>query len=270
MAPKKAGHVLFSLRGYNSKGTAVVTDSNNRHFLSESNGDPVLEIRYDHQSKSPDTLLTIGRLGDVRVDNRLISRIQCSFEIDQKTGIIMLYDRSTSGSTQVHSEGSNCMKMKTDNHVRRVLVNGNINTVIGMGGTYSDNVMFELLWNYNTLQAMSIMQHRSTIPLHRQNPCHALTVAAETEAPSRITRMHTPSYVAKSETRYSIVGEIAAGTSGNVKKVVDVDLGDVYAMKIISPPQDADKATWAKEKLPLLKREVENLFRLRHVSESLL
>lgn len=62
------------------------------------------------------------------------------------TGVIMLYDRSNSQTTQVY--GENACKFETG-RLRRVVVAENLNTKIGIGGQACDLTQFQLRWHNN-------------------------------------------------------------------------------------------------------------------------
>jgi hypothetical protein len=59
-----------------------------------------------------------------------ISRLQCSFEIDLDSGVVMLYDRSSIQTTQVSGENATPFE---SGRLRRVVVQEKLNTIIGTG-----------------------------------------------------------------------------------------------------------------------------------------
>lgn len=65
------------------------------------------------------TLATLGRDGDVVVEGSNIAKIQCSFEIDLDTKVVMFYDRSNSQTSQVFGENATPFEY---GRLRRVLV----------------------------------------------------------------------------------------------------------------------------------------------------
>jgi hypothetical protein len=157
-------------------------------------GEPVLDIGFHIRPQSSDTLATLGRgpNTDVFVEGSGIGRVQCSFEINRETGIIMLYDRSASLSTQVFGEGA--MKFNVCG-MRRVVVLPHLNTEIGMGGERSDLVRFRLVWHVTSVETIEKVKAGERM-IHGQEDDSRLARTvdeASTSLPSeRVTRIHTP------------------------------------------------------------------------------
>jgi len=104
---------IFSLVPKSERAKAIVNDRKNERFASvllDKAGNPVkaLDIGFRVGSSSPYTLATLGRCGaDITIEGPSISRIQCSFELHQTSGMVMLYDRSNSQTTHVLARMSN-------------------------------------------------------------------------------------------------------------------------------------------------------------------
>ncbi|KAF1951824.1 hypothetical protein CC80DRAFT_552896 [Byssothecium circinans] len=90
--PRHSPHhrALFSLVPTNDRATAVLNHPDNAHHISVVSDDRKpgktlygLDIGLHIGSKSRYTLATIGRCGDIIVEGLAISRIQCSFEINE-------------------------------------------------------------------------------------------------------------------------------------------------------------------------------------------
>jgi hypothetical protein len=129
------------------------------------------------------TLATMGRTGDVIVEGSTIARIQCSFEIDRETNVVMFYDRSSSQTSQVF--GENAVQFE-HGRPRRVVVQDQLNTIIGMGGVKRNLVLFQLQWHYLPEQVTERVKGRDREHLE-VNPRLSRTMdEAETVAPSRM------------------------------------------------------------------------------------
>ena len=117
--PRSCPHpgVLFSLRPRSERAKRLVAHPNNAHNVSTlSDGTLALHVGFHLHGKSSTTLATLGRgvHADIFVEGSDISRVQCSFEIDLDTGVVMLYDRSFANSTQVYGEGATPFERERD------------------------------------------------------------------------------------------------------------------------------------------------------------
>ncbi len=244
--PRHCPHplALFSLipvRG-NDRAKDVVANSANSHLVSKlSNGALALDIGFHIRSKSSDTLATLGRSDtDIILEGSSIGRVQCSFEIDLDTGVVMLYDRSNSQTTQVFGENATPFEWGRS---RRVVVQKKLNTIIGMGGVRCDLVQFKLEWHQDPTQVVKTIKNHEALPYNREeNPRLARTVdEAPTDLPTpRETRLHTPG-PRQLKMRYSKVHQLGSGQYGAVHKAIDVDSGKFMAVKIIERPMNASK-----------------------------
>jgi len=127
---------LFSLvpvRGNKRAEDAVSHTDNIRHVSTISNSTEALDVGFHIRGKSSTTLATLGRgiEADIYLEGSSIAKVQCSFEIDLDTGVVMFYDRSHGRTTQVY--GDNATPFEHE-RVRKVLVRKDLNTIIGMGG----------------------------------------------------------------------------------------------------------------------------------------
>lgn len=276
MASTDDDSVLFYLKGYNKEGIEVVNDPNNQYLASTADGHVVLAIGYNMRSPTnTNTLATMGRDGDILVNDRLISRIQCSFEIEPKTGVVLLYDRSTSRSTQVYGDPSFKFEL---NGIRRVVVQKDMNQLLGMGGTGRNRIQFEIVWKHSPSVAMGKLRGYSDTLKRRENPRHARTIVnpnneetvVNTPLPM-MTRTHTLGQ-GQSQFAYVDIGRIGAGAFGEVRKIVNVYSGELFAQKKLRPlcgnpsEEERRKRHWS---YLYMKREVEVLSQMRHVSDIL-
>ncbi|KAK2812448.1 hypothetical protein FQN50_001449 [Emmonsiellopsis sp. PD_5] len=265
MSPRPHPHplALFSLVPKNDRAKAVVADPLNAHLVSGSGTKFGLDIGLHIRSKSPNTLATLGRGDvDVYVAGSTIAKTQCSFEIDQNTNIVMLYDRSHSQTTQAF--GDDAIPFE-HGRARKVVVHKKVNSILGMGGAMRNLVLFELKWHHDLATMTEVIQSRQSIPLGvEENPRLARTIdEADTVLPSRrATRLHTPG-PGRLKIRYAKVDRLGAGQFGEVHKVIDADSGRLMAVKILRRPGSGAKGEQERW-MELLKREVETLARIDH------
>lgn len=145
---------LFFSRSGKERARLVVAHPCNSHLVSISSGEYVLDIRFNVRSKSRGTLAALGRGSDVDVfiEGSSIAKIQCSFKIDIDSKVVMLYDRSNGGTTQVYGDRVVPYEQGCS---RRVVVGEALNTIIGMAGVGNDLVQSELEWRPNQIQAIA-------------------------------------------------------------------------------------------------------------------
>ncbi|CDM30302.1 hypothetical protein DTO013E5_9283 [Penicillium roqueforti] len=257
---------LFSLRPLNERAKNVASHPGNKHLTSKLNdGTIVLDIGFHIRSRSRHTIATLGRGGDADlfIEGFNISKIQCSFEIEPNTNVIMLYDRSHGQTTQVF--GHNATPFE-HGRVRQVVVQKNLNDVLGMGGKMQDVFRFQLLWHENTcLTTERIKELESILDDHVENPRLARTVDdLETVLPSQMqTRIHTAGPL-QLKMRYTKIDRLGSGQFGVVYKAIDVDTGKLLAVKILQQPEQALDEEWRKSLYYALKREVEALSQISH------
>ena len=258
---------LFSLVAHAESAEAVIRDPANIHFVATM-PDGKLGLDVGHilsKAASNGTLVTIGRNSDIVVRGRHISKLQCSFEMDMSTGIIMFYDRSHGQTSQVFGQNSEPFEL---GRVRKIVVHEGLNEVIGMGGRKCDSIQFELRWHKNPHETMTLVRNRAGVCHLEDHPHLARTFdPIDTALPSRVgTRVHTPA-VTQSRMRHRQLGlPLGRGQFATVYKTIDVDSGQLLAVKIISqPPEAHDQEKWKQSLHFALKREVEILSRIHHV-----
>lgn len=264
---------LFSLHPVadSERAKAAFSHPDNDHLVSRSSdGNLALNIGFHIRGKSSKTLATLGRGfdADIYVEGSNIARIQCSFEIDFDTGIVMFCDRSLAKSSQVFGENAMPFEHK---RIRQVLVNHKLNDIIGMGGERRDLIRFRLVWYQNPEKTVETIKNYKTLLCGRvENPRLARTMdEAPTSLPScRETRPHTV-HTARSlqlKMRYVTMRSAGSGTFGEVFKAIDVDSGKFMAVKILKRPTIISEAeNWRVS----VKREVEILSNISHVSKTL-
>lgn len=253
---------LFALVPRNPGAQAVLEHPHNRHLVSVFQDPKVegqtligLSVGLHIVSKSRFTLATIGRSGaDISVEGANISRIQCSFEVHETTEEIMLYDRSAAQTTQVCGRKSTPFRAGT---VRRVVVDKKTNLEFAFGGIDRNLVHFRIVWLKSDYDLTEPISNRE------DHPCFARTVDDDLAiAPSiRATRIHIGGN--RLDIRYSPRKQLGKGAFGTVWKIANIDTGEHYALKKMEWPELQSR------KYIAMKREVEALSRLSHVSHGL-
>lgn len=255
---------LFSLIPLNERAKSVLEQrENTRHVSTLPNGKQALDVGFQLHGTTSTTLATLGRHvdADIYVEGGSIAKIQCSFEIDLDTGIVMLFDRSHGHTTQVF-----CQNVRPFEHgrVRKVLVQEKLNTIIGMGGECCNLFEFKLKWHRDSTKKVEAIKSNNTLPCPLlENPRLAQTVhEAPTDFSSRrITRLHTTGPW-QLEMRHVKMTQLGSGQFGVVWKTIDVDSGKLMAVKVLKRP------TRGSQEEVALKREVETLSAISHVRKS--
>lgn len=255
---------LFSLVPLNERAERVLAHLSNQHLVSRvEDGSLGLNIGHVRSiSGNDNTLATLGRNGDVTVDSSSISKTQCSFEVDPDTKVIMFYDRSHSQTSQVSGDNATPFGY---GRPRKAVVQKDVNDIIGMGGTRLNLLQFKLIWHCTPKNTTKRVKDRES-SLLAENPRLAQTIdEADTVLPSqRETRIIT-SGPEHSRTRYVRGDRLGSGAFGVVYQALDLYTGKHMAVKIIKRPDGPMQQEWGK-----LKREVQILSSIQHVSEDIL
>lgn len=251
---------LFSLLPLNDRAKEILELPENAHLVStlrpgqEKPAVQGLDIGFHIRSTSRYTLATIGRHGDIVIKGNSISRIHCSFELDEHNKEeVMLQDRSSNNSTELL--GMTKVPFEPGRPHRRVVIDRSINLEFGLGGAACDLYQFQI-FRHTYPEGMV----RQLINCRQDNPRQTRTIADEplTMAASLpLTQIHAPG--SPGRIRYSRRVELGSGSYGVVWKVANVDTGEHLAVKRIKRPQ-----IQTSEYL-LLKREVDVLSRISHV-----
>ena len=203
---------LFSLWPMNQMAESAAADPLNYHVSQLERGITVIDIGFQIRTRSCTTLATIGRGDvDVYVPEPYISKVQCSFEIDLNTHVVMLYDRSFANTTQVFGDDSVPFE-----HGRpcKVVIKNKLNTCIGMGGSSRRRIEFRVQWHLSVADAMNNIRQQNIAALtNTENPRLARTIdVADTILPSRPeTRIHTQNQH-QLKMRYAYVDAVKLGS----------------------------------------------------------
>lgn len=258
---------LFSLIPLNRKAEEAVEDGNNNHLVSISSKSnvPSFDIGFHINSQSSfNTLTTLGRDNcDIYLQSNSIARTHCSFEIDDlNTGIIMFYDRSHKHNTQISGEEGR--PFEKGRSPRKVLVYPGFNDMISMGGINGDLVKFQLEWILNEGQIKEVARkHRDVGKDMIRNPRKARTRdPTKTALPSvRMTPDQAFQNTSQSALRYFRRDLLGVGSFGKVWRAIDVDSGQVMAMKQIDWVAGSQDQDYVKR----VRGEVELMRRAKHV-----
>ena len=265
---------LFSLIPLNQKADEAVQDANNSHLVSISSKSnvPSFDIGFHINSQSSfNTLTTLGRDNcDIYLRSNSIARTHCSFEIDDlNTGIVMFYDRSHKHNTQISGEEGR--PFENGRSPRKVLVYPGFNDIVSMGGINGDLVKFQLEWILNESQIKEVARkHRDVGKDSISNPRKARTRdPTKTALPSvRMTPDQAFRNKSQSALRYFMRNLLGVGSFGKVWRAIDVDSGQVMAMKQIdwvTGSQDQDYVNRVRREVELMRRAKHvRLYPLRH------
>ncbi|TRX92090.1 hypothetical protein FHL15_006957 [Xylaria flabelliformis] len=254
---------LFSLVPLNDRAREVLDSPRNKHFVSTTDeGNKCLDIGHIRsKSGNATTLAILGRNGDIIIEGSSISKEQCSFELNLKTGVVMFYDRSHSQTSQVFGFPGVEAKPFEYDRPRKVVVCSRVNPCIGFGGARRDQYQFRLDWTEGLRETMTTVKNREGLVL-QENASLAETVdESETAWPSRMeTRVHNTA-PRQLKVRWTSVGSLGAGEFGDVHKAVDVDHGTLMAVKILKPSKRGVNPEMLKT---YWRREVKILAKMKH------
>ncbi|KAI4289210.1 MAG: hypothetical protein L6R35_001519 [Caloplaca aegaea] len=271
---------LFSLVPFNERAKEAVKHPHNRHLAYRYKDNTLaLDIGFHIRSKScsPSILATLGRgdAADIFVDGSSVSRIQCSFEINLDSKVIMLVDRSSAQTTQVYKGDAPNSEVAPFEHGRplppQVVIMESLNETLGMGGTRRDLVTFSLHWHQALVDTVDMLNKRATLPQDYKQEveecprlAHTCSQELETIPPSRMeTRAHAPSQL---RMRYKQFDHVGGGSFGTVSRGLDLDQGRFMAIKRLRQSSAPKGSENFKQSLYYArKREVETLSRITHV-----
>lgn len=251
---------IFSLLPLNDSANEILLHQNNRWLVStiiDSRGRNSmsygLNIGPFIQPQSTSELADFGRAGDIIVEGDDISRCHFSFErvhnAKHNTTAVMLRDRSACMSTQTF--GPKAIQFEAGRFPRRVMVSGNANLTFGFGGEACSRFKFQLVWHENARQLPQLSSS------HIETPFWASTVVKTAPVTVQPARIHTPARDCRIRwLQKTVLGE---GSFGKVWSAWNVDSGELFAVKVVQATCDGE--------LQSLKREVETLARVSHVSE---
>jgi hypothetical protein len=184
--PRSEPHprALFSLVPLNERAMAVL--ASHGHLVSRiSIGRFGLDVGHTPSISGEDSnLVTLGCNGDIQLQSPSISKIQCSFEIDMITSVVMFYDISHNQTSQVYGPDATPFEY---GRPRTVVVQNKVNTMIGLSGVHRNIFQSQLVWHYETSEAMKMAKSRgSNHDGYEANPRLAQTID-ETDTVSTVS-----------------------------------------------------------------------------------
>lgn len=263
---------LFCLYPYKNNGPAEYTIShrhNSRLVSMFSDGTLVLDIGFHIRSKPSSTLATLGRgdLADIYLpyeSHESLADVQCSFEMNLDTGIVLFHDKSNAFNSQVF--GPNATPFEPG-RARKVVVSEHLNTRIRMGGKRGDLIQFELKWYQDPRQVIQIIKSDVL-------PCSRVVdwVRAASSIDLGPTERQSGPYTS-GPMRYVTEGSILGSRRfGTVHKAIDADSGQVMAVKKMEPFGRAEgRENFRRMAVAYdsMRREVECLLKIQHVDKNL-
>ncbi|KAI0860808.1 kinase-like domain-containing protein [Xylaria cubensis] len=254
---------LFSLVPTNDRAIEVLNNPRNKKFVRETkDGERLLDIGHIRTtSGNASTLATMGRDGDIILEGNSISKVQCSFEINQETNIIMFYDRSHSQTCQVYEYPGAETKPFEPGRPRKVVVGPQVNLCIGLGGAHRNLYEFRLKWKDNLQSTMNKVKKRECLALEENSRLAETVDESDTVLPSQMeTRVHN-TVPRQLSLRWVKMNALGGGAFGEVYKAVNVDNGTLLAVKRLKKAKAGTDLDWLKASW---RREVKNLSMSKH------
>ncbi|KIL86098.1 hypothetical protein FAVG1_10492 [Fusarium avenaceum] len=162
--------VVFSLVPLNNAVVRVLRHPSNDYLFKDSPAHNRIDVVFDPSRSTGLFPCTIGRVGHVHIPRPSIANFQCSFQIHQDTGDIMLVDDSPTKSCQFfhcQSRGSRFFGSKTrpfqEGLLSRVaVIDPTINTIFSFGGRDASWYRWEIQWHVSppldTLEWVATME----------------------------------------------------------------------------------------------------------------
>ncbi|KAK7217132.1 hypothetical protein V2G26_005135 [Clonostachys chloroleuca] len=243
---------------------------NEKRPSHKSNCRSEFEIGLDHSRRGRTTLATVGRdvNCDVVISDPVISRLQCSFEINPANGLISLIDRSRLGTTDVGGEKSIGFPRTAQ---RQVVVLPGFNDKLFLCG--KQGYRFFIRWELKASEVIKCVKAyvNDVVP---EPPHRALTLDlcgeyrtnrigaddALTAVQSRaMSRLYTPG-AEPQEMTWEAIETIKKNRCGTVSRAANGFTGGLIAVKKI----DAKKLGRSRNSLLQLEKTVESLRNISH------
>ncbi|KAG5655998.1 hypothetical protein KAF25_001568 [Fusarium avenaceum] len=162
--------VVFSLVPLNDAAARVLRHPSNDHLLKDSPAHNKIDVVFDPSRSTGLFPCTIGRVGHVHIPRPSIANFQCSFQIHQDTGEIMLVDDSPTKSCQFfHCQGrgsrfygSKTRPFQEGLRSRVAVIDPTVNTIFSFGGRdaswYSWEIQCHVSPPLDTLEWIATME----------------------------------------------------------------------------------------------------------------
>ncbi len=252
------GRALLMLVPANEKAKELLHDPDNSPCQDQF-GKRGFDIGHRLSSSGdPSTLATVGRNGDIKLQGGIFSKIQCSFVVHETSKRVLFYDRSSNLSCRVYG-GEREYPFEHGRTPRRVVVSPECNIYIGMGGERKDLLRFQLLWFVGPewVQEFNKLRMNGVPPpaAHLAGTVDEMDTMVHS---TRQTRIHTGER--RFRMRFDKLERLGSGAFGEVHKAIDIDSGDLMAVKILYPRSELSIQQWTS-----VKREIEILSHAKHV-----
>lgn len=256
-------HIYFLLVPFDAPAEAVLQDPRNRNLL-RTNDDGIVGLAVPYPKDKSKVMAVLGRGSevDIFINSEYISRAHATFVLDMESGAVMLHATNPRTFILVQNDGIERYDFGPS-LPRKILVSTKVNRKIGFGSSESNVIKFELVWEKNRMDRQTRKSFYNLVPAQPTHDRRTLDTGDATAFASPYeTRIYTPQ--CSREIRYSKYDEIGEGSVGRVFKAIDVDTGCSMAIKIQERPDfETCRESWV-----CMKREVESLSELKHVSAS--
>ncbi len=231
-------------------------------------GRRVLKVGLQTSPKVSGRLISFGRdpaSNDLILPNRIFSKNQCHFYFNRSSSALILRDTSSTKSTQVRYldlDNDSIYRLQGDPRQRVLLTTHQIVMQIGPA-------QFRIIWRVpkEPSARQALEQAKAVFAQKQVAPELDLTFLDLQSLPSTAYELrshYTPSVASQYQKLPKIVHEklnlLGSGTFGTVHKTVDLNTGNLLAVK--TSKHGIDDSKYKKS----LKREVEILAQLSHVS----
>lgn len=238
----------------------IAIDPANRRFMQRTDrGDVVITVPMDNISKTKGNLITFGRdqnVCDIYLgENKYYGRTHCYIYIHRVSGVLILQDVSSSHSTRIEVKGERDGRFDLQGHPRRrVLTTSNV-SVIGIR-----HAAFQLSFSGRLTEAQDASVRRAKLSDHLTRTS---VERMGSVPPQHMTRVQAPPYgVQLLKKICHLPGrDLGRGSYGEVKLTLNLDSGDLLAVKRFMISPGAEKHMKERAKI-----EVLLLSELSHVS----
>ncbi|KAM0244784.1 hypothetical protein ACHAP5_005907 [Fusarium lateritium] len=146
--------VVFSLVPLNDAATRVVRHPINDDLFQNTSSRDKIDAIYDPNSTTGLFPCTVGQAGQINIPRLNIASFQCSFQIHQETGEIMLVDESLVKNCQFFEcrdhrfpfSGQNIRPFKDGLHSRVAVIDPTFNTTFRFGGKDASWYQWGIQW----------------------------------------------------------------------------------------------------------------------------
>lgn len=162
--------VVFSLVPLNNAAFRVLRHPSNDYLIKDCPAHNRIDVVFDPSRSTGLFPCTMGRVGHVHIPRPSIANFQCSFQIHQDTGEIMLVDDSPTKSCQFFEyqvkgsrlHGSKIRPFQEGLRSRVAVIDPTINTIFSFGGRDASWYRWKIQWHVSppldTLEWIATME----------------------------------------------------------------------------------------------------------------